>query len=82
MEFAPVLEKQAKYNMMLPESAQKSKSAILSEKFAIVTCGLGVAVVAIPLLVVIQALAISVWGTIAVRQLLDGKGLFDEHNEL
>jgi hypothetical protein len=58
------------------ESPQKPKSAIVSEKFAIVTCGLAVAVLTIPLLVVIHALAGIVWGTITVFQLLQGKVLF------
>ena len=48
------------------ESAQSQKSAILSEKFAIIFCSLLVAAFAIPLLVVIQVLAALSCGTTTV----------------
>ena len=60
------------------ESSQKPKWGIPSEKFAIVTCSLLVAVFALPLLVVIHALAALVWGTTTVFQLVNGEGLFNE----
>lgn len=60
-----------------PIRAPKHK-ALLSEKFAIVVCGLLVGVFAIPLLVVIQTLSAIVWGTTTVFRLLEGEGLFDE----
>ncbi len=55
------------------QNGQKPKFAILPERVAIVTCGLLVAVFAIPLLVVIQALAGLVGGITTVFQLLQGK---------
>jgi hypothetical protein len=64
------------------QSEQKSQSGILSEKFAIVTCSLIIAAFAIPLLVVIQALAGLIWGIVIVFQLIQGKGLFNENDEL
>jgi hypothetical protein len=60
------------------QSTEKSQPAIVSEKFAIATCGLVIAIVAIPLLVIIQALVALVWGPTTVFQLLNGGGLFDE----
>jgi hypothetical protein len=63
------------------ENTQKPSSAILSEKFAIVTCSLLVAVFAIPMFVVIQALAANVWGTAVVCQLISSKGLSLEGEE-
>jgi hypothetical protein len=62
------------------DSAHKPQSAILPERFAIVFCGLLVAVVAIPLLVVIQVLSALFWGTTTVFRLLKGEGLFDEED--
>jgi hypothetical protein len=47
---------------MTKENGKHFRS-FFSEKFAIVTCGVAIAVFAIPLLVVILALAASVWGT-------------------
>ncbi|HEY9611988.1 hypothetical protein [Allocoleopsis sp.] len=45
---------------------------LLSEKSAIVLCGLGVAMFAIPILVVIQVLSGLYWGGVSVYQLLSG----------
>jgi hypothetical protein len=47
-------------------------SGILSERFAIVFCGLGVALFAIPILVVIQVLSGLYRGGVSVYQLLSG----------
>jgi hypothetical protein len=60
------------------QSTEKSQPAIVSEKFAIATCGVAIATVAIPLLVFIQALVALVWGPTTVFQLLNGRGLFDQ----
>lgn len=64
------------------KNEQDLQFGILPEKFAIVTCSLLVGVVAVPLLVVIQVLSALFWGTTAVFQLLNGKGLFDGEDEL
>lgn len=45
---------------------------ILSEKSAIIICGLGVAMFAIPILVVIQVLSGLYWGGVSIYQLLSG----------
>lgn len=66
----------------LLNSAEKHQSAILPEKFAIVLCSLIVAVFAIPVLVVIYIVYALFWGTVTVFQLLSGKGLFNEEDEL
>lgn len=50
-------------------------SGILSERFAIVFCGLSVAVFALPILVVIQVLSGLYWGGVSVYQLLHGSEL-------
>jgi hypothetical protein len=50
-------------------------SGILSEKSAIAICGLGVAVFAIPILVVIEILSGLYWGGVTVYQFLNGSGL-------
>lgn len=50
---------------------------ILSEKSAIVLCGLGVAVFAIPILVVIHIVSGLYWGGVSVYQLLSDSG-FDK----
>lgn len=50
-------------------------TGVLSEKSAIVLCGLGVAVFAIPVLVVIQVLSGLYKGGSSVYQLLSGCGL-------
>ncbi len=67
----------------LQEASTTSKSnfneqphrGILSEKSAIVLCGLGIAVFAIPILVVIQVVSGLYWGGASVYQLLSGSGL-------
>ncbi len=59
------------------ENDHKPESAIVSEKFAIVTCSLLVAAFAIPLFVVIQAVAANIWGTATVFHLLHSHGLFN-----
>jgi hypothetical protein len=64
------------------ERKEKTRAGILSEKFAIVACGVLIAVFAIPILVVIQALAAIFWGITTVFQLINGKGLFNEGDEL
>ncbi|MEW6493529.1 MAG: hypothetical protein AB1589_13635 [Cyanobacteriota bacterium] len=66
----------------LLDSAQKHQSSILPEKFAIVLCSLIVAVFAIPVLVVIHIVSALFWGIVTVFQLLSGKGLFNEEDEL
>lgn len=64
------------------DDKQQSQSGILPERFAIVVCGLLIAVAAIPILVVIQALSALFWGTTTVFRLLNGKGLLDEGDEI
>ncbi|HEY9890985.1 MAG TPA: hypothetical protein V6D37_04110 [Candidatus Sericytochromatia bacterium] len=68
--------------IIAPQRTQKPTSALVSEKFAIVTCGLLIAVVAIPSLVVIQALAAIFSGITTVFELLNGNGLFNEGEDL
>ncbi len=65
-----------------PQCTQKPPSALVSEKFAIVTCGLLIAAVAIPLLVIIQALSGVFLGITTVFELLNGRGLFNEREGL
>jgi len=50
-------------------------AGILSERSAIIICGLGVALFAIPILVVIQGLSGLYWGAVSVYQLLSGSEL-------
>ncbi len=52
----------------------KPQSGILSERAAIALCSLGVAVFAIPILVVIQICSGLFWGGMTVYQLLNGSG--------
>ena len=52
----------------------KPQSGILSEQAAIALCSLGVAVFAIPILVVIQICSGLFWGGMTVYQLLNGSG--------
>lgn len=66
----------------LLDSAQKHQSSILPEKFAIILCSLIVAVFAIPVLVIIHIVSALFWGIVTVLQLLNGKGLFNEEDEL
>lgn len=51
---------------------QSDQTGLISEKSAIVLCGLGVAVFALPILVVIQALSGLFWGSVSVYKLLNG----------
>jgi hypothetical protein len=53
---------------------EQSQTGLISEKSAIVICGLGVAVFALPILVVIQAISGLFWGSVAVYKLLNGSG--------
>ena len=54
---------------------EQPRSGILSEKSAIALCGLGVAVFALPILVVIQVVSGLYWGGVSVYQLVSGSGL-------
>ncbi len=54
----------------------------MSEKSAIAVCGLLVAVLTIPILVVIQTLATLVWSATMIGILIKGEGLFDDEEEL
>ncbi len=77
----PVLVKMLQINystITSLESEQKTRAGIMPEKFAIVTCGVLIAVFAIPILVVIQVLAAIFWGVTTVFQLLSGEGLSNE----
>lgn len=60
----------------------KETSAIVSEEVAILTCGLLIAVIAILTLIVTQAISAVTWGTATIWQLLNGKGLFQDGDEL
>ena len=60
----------------------KETSAIVSEEAAILTCGLLIAVIAILMLIVTQVLSDVTWGTVIIWQLLNGKGLFKDGDEL
>lgn len=53
---------------------EPSQTGLISEKSAIIICGLGVAVFALPILVVIQAISGLFWGGVTVYQLLDASG--------
>ena len=48
------------------------QTGLISEKSAIIFCGLGVAFFALPILVVIQALSGLFWGSVSVYKLLNG----------
>ena len=50
-------------------------SGILSEKSAIILCGLGVAMFAIPILVIIQVVSGLYWGGTSIYQLLSGSAV-------
>lgn len=63
-------------------SQQKHQSGILPEKLAIILCGLLIAVFALPILVMIHVISALFWGIITVAQLLRGKELCNEENEL
>lgn len=53
---------------------EQSQIGLISEKSAIVICGLGVAVFALPILVVIQAMSGLFWGGVSIYKLLNGSG--------
>ena len=63
-------------------SQQKHQSGILPEKLAIIVCGLLIAVFALPILVMIHVISALFWGITTVVQLLSGKELGNEENEL
>ena len=50
-------------------------AGILSEKSAIILCGLGVAMFAIPILVIIQVVSGLYWGGTSIYQLLSGSAV-------
>jgi hypothetical protein len=80
-----VLIKMLQTNYLKLTSSKREEnphSAILPEKVAIVACGLLVAIFAIPLLVVIQALSAIFWGITTVFELLNGKATFTDEDEL
>lgn len=54
---------------------EQSYSGILSEKSAIILCGLGIAIFAVPILVVIHIISGFYWGGVSVYQLLSGAGI-------
>lgn len=54
---------------------EQSYSGILSEKSAIWLCGLGIAIFAVPILVVIHIISGLYWGGVSVYQLLSGAGI-------
>ncbi|HEY9744462.1 MAG TPA: hypothetical protein V6C90_28555 [Coleofasciculaceae cyanobacterium] len=66
----------------IAECTQQAPSVILSERFAIVSCGLLISVFAFPILIVIQTLAAIFQGIIIPIQLLNSEGLFNEENQL
>lgn len=51
---------------------EQSYSGILSEKSAIVVCGLGIAIFAVPILAIIHIISGFYWGGVSVYQLLSG----------
>lgn len=51
---------------------EPSQTGLISEKSAIIICGLGVAVFTLPILVLMQAISGLAWGGVAVYQLLNG----------
>ncbi len=53
---------------------EQVKKGLVSERSAIVICGLGVAIFAVPILVVIQAMSGLFWGGATVYKLLNGSG--------
>ena len=66
----------------IAERTQQALSVILSERFAIASCGLLISVFAFPILIVIQALSAIFQGIIIPIQLLNSEGLFNEENQL
>lgn len=55
--------------------SDQSYSGILSEKAAIIICGLGIAIFAVPILVVIHIISGVYWGGVSIYQLLSGAGI-------
>lgn len=53
---------------------KQAKKGLVSERAAIVICGLGVAIFAVPILVVIQVMSGLFWGGATVYKLLNGSG--------
>jgi hypothetical protein len=53
---------------------EQAKKGLVSERAAIVICGLGVAIFAVPILVVIQVMSGLFWGGATVYKLLNGSG--------
>jgi hypothetical protein len=51
---------------------EQSQTGLISEKSAIIICGLGVAVFALPILVIIQVISGLFWGGVLVYKLLNG----------
>lgn len=60
---------------------EQRHSGILSERSAILICGVGIAVFTLPILVVLQVLSGLFWGGVTVYQLLNGSGL-DKMDEI
>jgi hypothetical protein len=60
---------------------EQPQAGILSERSAIMICGLAVAVFTVPILVVLHALSGLYWGGVTVYQLLNGSG-FDGKDEI
>ncbi|GAB4202199.1 MAG: hypothetical protein Fur006_55470 [Coleofasciculaceae cyanobacterium] len=54
---------------------QQPYAGILSERSAILLCGLSVALFAIPILVALQGLSGFYWGGVSIYQLLSGSEL-------
>jgi hypothetical protein len=52
-------------------SNEQPKVGLISEKSAIIICGLGVAVFALPILVIMQAISSLFWGGATIYKLLN-----------
>lgn len=57
------------------------QKGLISEKSAIIVCGLGVAVFALPILVIMQGISSLFWGTATIYKLLSGSN-FDSLEEI
>jgi hypothetical protein len=66
----------------LTENSQKRYSSILPEKLAIIVCSAVIATLTFPILIALHTLSAVFWGTSAVWQLLNGKLLLHEDDEL
>jgi hypothetical protein len=66
----------------LAENSQKRYSSILPEKLAIILCSAAVAALTFPILIGLHTLSAIFWGTLVVCQLLNGKLLLHEDDEL